>query len=74
MAPGAHRPAQFGVQRLDGIGRVDDPPDLIGEGEERDDLGPGAAPALPDGRIADAPGTGLECRQGLLAASALGAR
>jgi hypothetical protein len=42
---------------------VDDPADLVDEGEERDDLDPGAPPALADGRIALAPRSCLERRQ-----------
>ncbi len=66
MPPGTHGPAQLRVQRLDGVGSVDDPANLVGEGEERDHLRPGPSPALADGGIAGAPGTGLEDRQCLL--------
>ncbi len=58
--------AQLGVQRLDGIGGVEQPPDLQGKGIERHHLAPGAAPALADGGISAAPGAGLERRQGRL--------
>ena len=52
MPTGAHGPAQLRVQGLDGVGGVDDPQNLVGKGEERDDVGLGAPPALADGGIA----------------------
>ena len=55
VAPGADGAAQLGVQGLDGIRGVEDPADLVGEGVERDDLAPGAAPALADGGVFPAP-------------------
>lgn len=36
VAAGPDRPAQLGVQGLDGVGGVDDPADVGREGEERD--------------------------------------
>src|SRR3546814_4383834 len=36
----SHGPAQLGVQFLDGVGRVDQPPDVVGKGVERDHLAP----------------------------------
>ncbi len=47
MPPGSNRPPELGVQSLDGIRGVDDPPDVSGEGEEGDDLVPGAAQIWP---------------------------
>src|SRR5215217_6530423 len=60
MAPGSDFPAQFGIERLDGIGRIQNPPHLAGEGIERDDLGPGASPALADSWVFPAPRARLE--------------
>src|SRR5690606_17196840 len=54
------------VQRLDGVGRVDDFPDLRGEREEWNDLRPAAAPARGNGRILLPPGSGLELGERLL--------
>lgn len=34
VAPGPDRPAELGIQGLDGIRSVDDPADLLREGEE----------------------------------------
>lgn len=47
--PGAGRPAQLGVQGLDGAGRMEDPSDVTGEGVEGHHLGPCPLPALADG-------------------------
>src|SRR3954465_3840434 len=60
MAPGPDRPAQLGIERLDGIGGVQNSSDLSGKSIKRDDLGPGAPPALADGRVFAAPGALLE--------------
>ena len=54
-APGPDRPPQFGIQSLDRIRGVQNPPDIDGESVERDDFGPGASPALADRRIFLAP-------------------
>jgi hypothetical protein len=51
MAPCPDRSAKLGIQRLDGVRRIQNPPDIAGEGVERDDLAPGTPLALPDGRI-----------------------
>jgi hypothetical protein len=51
MAPGSDRPPEFGIQSLDGIGGVQNPPHLAGEDIERDDFSPGPAPALANGRV-----------------------
>ena len=72
VAPRSDRTPEFGVQRLDGIGGKDDPADLVGEGEERDDLAPGAPPAVADGRIALAPKPRLERRQRLFGCVGVG--
>ena len=55
MAPGPDRSTQLGIERLYGVCRVQDPPHIAREGVERDDLAPGAPPALADGRIFLAP-------------------
>ena len=55
MAPGPNRPAQLGIQRLNGIRRIQNPPDITGKSIERDDLGPGPPPTLADGRVFLAP-------------------
>src|SRR5580700_7658331 len=60
MAPGPDGSAELGVQRLDGVRGVPDPPHLAGEGVERDYLAPGPPPALADGRIFSAPEAFLE--------------
>src|SRR3954454_21289610 len=69
VAPGPHRPAKLGVERLDRVRRVQQPPDVAGEGVERHHLSPGAAPALADGRVLAAPGTLLEGGERRLAGS-----
>src|SRR5204863_2826455 len=51
MASGPNGAAQLGIERLDSICGVENPPHIAGEGVERDNLAPGAPPALPDGRI-----------------------
>ena len=60
MAPGPDRPAQLGIERLDGVRRIQNPPDVAGKGIERDDFAPGAPPALADRRVFLAPGALLE--------------
>ena len=60
MSPSAHGAAQLGVERLYGIRRVKNAPDLVGKGVERDDLAPCPAPALCDRRIAPSPEAVLE--------------
>ena len=55
MPPGPDRPAELGIQRLDGVCRVQNPSDIAGKGIERDDLSPGAPPALADCRVFAAP-------------------
>ena len=46
VAAGANRMPQLGVERLDGVGGVEPPPDLDRKGIERHHLAPGASPAL----------------------------
>jgi hypothetical protein len=46
MAPGADRPAQLGIERLNGVCRANNAADIAGKRIKRDDLGPGPAPAL----------------------------
>src|SRR6188472_3166076 len=57
MSSGPNGAAQLGVQCLDRVGRVDDPPHAFREGEEGDHEFPVAAPALRAGRILCAPRT-----------------
>ena len=66
VAPRPYCAAELGIQSFNGICRIDDPPDFIGEGEEWNDLGPCPAPALAVGRITLPPEAGLEGRQCLL--------
>src|SRR3546814_16700690 len=65
VSPGSDRAPELRVKRLDGIGYVDDPAHFVRERKERDDLAPGAPPALADSGITLAPGTGLERHQRL---------
>jgi hypothetical protein len=63
---GLDRPANPGVDGLDGVGRADDAADLGAEAEERSELLPGVLPESDDRRILPAPGVGelgepLEC-------------
>ena len=55
MTPGADRPAQLGIERLNGVRRVYDPPDFAGKRVEWNNLGPGPAPALANSRVFLAP-------------------
>src|SRR3954447_7794116 len=54
------RPPELGVERLDGVRGVEQPPHLGREGVERHHLAPGPAPARADGGILTAPGPLLE--------------
>src|SRR5881227_3702270 len=54
LARTARRSLAF-IERLDSICGVENPAHIAGEGVERDNLAPGAPPALPDGRIFLAP-------------------
>ena len=65
VPPGPDSPAELGVEGLNRVGGVDDPADLVREGEEGDHFAPGTSPALADGGIALAPGPSLERGQGL---------
>ena len=67
MPPGSDRPAQLGVQRLDGVGGINDPPDRLGEGKERNHEIPVAARAQSNSRVFFAPRTGFELIQRSLA-------
>src|SRR3546814_2377012 len=60
VSPGSDRAPELRVKRLDGIGYVDDPAHFVRERKERDDLAPGAPPALADSGITLAPGTRSE--------------
>src|SRR5258707_9758504 len=51
MAAGVDRAAEPGVERLDRVGGTDDRPDLDVEGEECDELRPGAGPQPDDRRV-----------------------
>jgi hypothetical protein len=55
VAASSNRPAQFGIQSLNGIRRVDHSTDVIGEGKEGNDFGPVPAPGLDDRRVFAAP-------------------
>jgi hypothetical protein len=57
---GPNRSAQLGIERLNGIRGVQNPPDLAGKGMERHDFGPSPAPALADGGVFLAPAAVLE--------------
>ena len=48
---GSDRPPQLGIQTLNRICGVDDPTDIVWEGEERDDFRPVSPPGLGDGRV-----------------------
>ena len=64
--PTVFRGVQLGVQGLDGIGSVDDPPDFVGGSEKPYDLRPCPAPTLADGRIALPPEARFEGRHRFL--------
>src|SRR5262245_40589934 len=72
MSSGPNGAAQLGVQRLDRVGGVDDPPNAFGKSEERDHEFPVAAPALYDGRILAAPRALREGLEGSLAGGGIG--
>src|ERR1700741_5316875 len=72
MTSGSDGPAQFGVQRLDGVCCVDNFADAFGEREERNDKVPVAAPALRDRRVLLAPRTLCEGIEGGLADLGIG--
>src|SRR3984893_6277604 len=59
--------AQFCVQRLDGVPRVNGPPHRDGKGEEWDDMLPVSSPTLRDGRVFLAPWPGVELVERLTA-------
>ena len=59
--------AQFCVQRLDGVRRVNDSAHRDGKGEERNDLFPMASPTLRDGWEFLAPWTGVKLVERLTA-------
>lgn len=55
VAAGPNRPAQLGIEGLDGVRGMDDPADLRREGEERDDLAPVPLPSQGDREFCLAP-------------------
>ncbi len=55
-ALGRSPPAGSGIERLNRVGRADDPPDLDVELQERRELGPSAASEPKNGRLAVSPG------------------
>ena len=63
MTSGPNRSAQLGIERLNRVRRIQNPPDITRKSIERDDLGPGPAPTLADGRIFLAPAAILKGRQ-----------
>lgn len=67
MSSGPYGTAQLGVQRLDRVGRVDDPPHAFREREKRYHELPVAPPALRDCRMFYAPWTLREGLKGSLA-------
>ena len=60
MPPGSEGAPDLGVQGLNCIRGVDDPPDALWEGKERDDLAPVPPSALSGRRIVPTPGTSIE--------------
>ena len=60
MTPGSDRASEFGVQGLNGVGRVHQPAHFGGEGIERHNLAPGPSPARGNGRVFGAPGAALK--------------
>jgi len=67
MATNAHGPTQLGVQRLDGVGGVDDSAHSLREGEERNDVLPLPPPDLSDRLVFSSPGARVKGFQGLSA-------
>jgi hypothetical protein len=67
MTSGSHRPAQFGVQCLDGVGRVNDPPYGLWERKKRNDMLPVSPPTLRDCRIFLTPGRSVKLIEYLFA-------
>ncbi|SEK00434.1 hypothetical protein SAMN05518849_12541 [Sphingobium sp. AP50] len=57
---------KLGIQGLNGIGGLNDPPDFGVKVKNGMTLGPRLAPTLADGGITLTPDAGLECRQCLL--------
>src|SRR3954468_14405255 len=64
MTSGPDRASEFRVQGLNGVGRVQQPAHLSGEGIERHHLAPGPSPTRGNGRVFGAPGAFLESGQG----------
>jgi hypothetical protein len=67
MTSGSNRAAQFGVKRLDGVRRVNDPANRGGKGKKRNDMLPVSPPTLRDGRIFLTPGRSVKLTEGLFA-------
>jgi len=67
MPSRSHGAAQFGIRRLDGIRRLNDPAHRDGKGEERNNLFLMAPPTLRDGRIFLAPRPGIKLVERLAA-------
>jgi hypothetical protein len=55
VSAGLDRFADLAVEVLDAVGGVDDPAQVGGEREERDDVVPACSPGLGDHRVARAP-------------------
>src|SRR5208337_2585865 len=68
MPSGANGSAEFRVQRLDSVGRIDQSAHVRMESVERNDFGPGPTPALANCRIFPAPRAGFKRRQRSFAA------
>ena len=60
IPPGSDGPAQLGIQHLDGVGGMNDPPGSPRKGKERDHQVPITAPPQCDFRIFSAPPAGFE--------------
>src|SRR3954452_5204281 len=66
MTSGPDRASEFRVQGLNGVGRVQQPAHLSGEGIERHHLAPGPSPTRGNGRVFAAPRAVLKGTQGAL--------
>src|SRR3546814_16168307 len=71
MAPRPNGTAELGIEGFDRIGRIDDPPDLVGKGKKRDAFGPCTSPALADGGLALSQEARFEGRESFLSGSGI---
>ena len=65
MAAVANRSAEPRIERLDGVGRVDDAPYLVGVAEQGNQIGPVSAPEYGNGWILRVPSLGETLELGL---------